>query len=191
MIRIHFLIFLIKAVGIVLSPALVEDRVIAYAGVVVKQSERFLAGFFKQIFSIIGRSMRNAFFHTDGWEGSIDKEGIFSAVHHVLKDDHALLIAFVIEDIRLDLDVLAEHIEAERFHRADIETEALGRGGHINAVAEIALIEKSVEEIWLAVERDIIFAIDTVDAYGTERKIGAHGILAVGKGEMVKIRRFG
>jgi hypothetical protein len=87
--------------------------------------------------------------------------------------------------------VLAKHIEAERFHRADIKAEALGRGRQINAVAEIALIEKPVEEIRLAVERDIIFAVYVFDTDGSKGKIGANGVLAVRERKMVKIRRFG
>ena len=51
-----------------------------------------------------------------GGQRGIKHEIIVTAVHHILKNDHALLITLVIKDIGLDFDVLAQHVQAELFH---------------------------------------------------------------------------
>ena len=45
---------------------------------------------------------------------------VFTAVHHILKHNHAQAVTFIVELFRLDLDMLPQHIEAQRLHRPDI-----------------------------------------------------------------------
>ena len=90
-------------------------------------------------------------FEADGGEGGIKHEAIAAAVDHVLKNDHSVLVAVVVKERMLDLDMLSKHIESELFHLQNVVFKTLGGGGGIDSVAEVALVEKSVEEIGLAV----------------------------------------
>ena len=103
---------------------------------------------------------------------------VHAVVDHVLKDDHAEPVAVVIEPVRLDLDMLAQRVEAERFHGKDVLLKPFGRRGRIQSVAPVTLIQKSVEDIRLAVQTQARDAADRLDRKRAQRKIGLHRIRA-------------
>ena len=105
--------------------------------------------------------------------------------------NHTLLITLIIKDVGLNFDVLAQHIEAKLFHFGNVIAITLGRCGSVDAVAVIALVEKPVEEIGLAVEANIRLACNRLNINGTQCKIGIDFILAVADGKGVKMRIFG
>ena len=113
---------------------------------------------------------------------------ILAAVNHVLEDDHTVLIAVVVEQIRLDFDVLAQHVKTELFHGQDIVTITLRCGGKVDAVAVVSLIQKAVEEHGFSVQTDIGLTVGRLDSDGAQGKIGFDRILAIGQSKGVQIR---
>src|SRR2546421_56992 len=74
----------------------------------------------------------------------------------VLQDQQAKLVSPVIPALRLDLHVLAGHIEAKLFRCLDVEAKRLiGRRG-VETIGPEALIERAGHEDRLAVEKDAV-----------------------------------
>jgi hypothetical protein len=84
-------------------------------------------------------------------EGGVAEEGIVAVIDHILKDHHTKAVTEMIEHGGLYLDMLPQGIEAQRLHGLDIPLIVRGGGGGKNPIAKVALIEKTVEEIGLAV----------------------------------------
>ena len=113
----------------------------------------------------------------DGGKRGVTQERISSSAHHILKDRYAETVTFIIKDLRLDLDVLAQSVKAHPLCRENILGEASGRGGGVDPVAVISLIEKPFEEIGLTVKRQSRNAVHRGDRDLAERKVGIHVIL--------------
>ena len=88
-------------------------------------------------------------------EGRGDGEKVIfpAAVYHVLPDEHADAVAVIIPAHRLDLDVLAEHVEAHVLHELDIEHHRVVARRGVEPVGEVPLVKNAVLEIRPAVEK--------------------------------------
>ena len=104
-------------------------------------------------------------FYPDGRQCRVNDKAVIAAVYHVLKDRHAVYIAVVIKDVRLDLNMLAEHIEAQLLHFKYIVPPSRLVSGEKDTVRPIPLIQQSVEEIRSAVEKYVLFAAGATHAY--------------------------
>ena len=114
--------------------------------------------------------------------------GVIAVVDHVLKDDHAEAVAVVVKLLRLDLDVLAQGVEAQGLHGQDVLLVGLRHGGGVEPVAPVALIQYAVEEIRLSVEAEARDAVEALDGERAQRKIGVHPVLAALQRELVQPR---
>ena len=74
------------------------------------------------------------------------------AGHHVLPHQHPQPVAVVIPPQRLDLDVLAQHVEAQLLHGADVTDHGLVRWRGVQSVGPVPLIQQPRLEIRLVVQ---------------------------------------
>src|ERR1051326_1377545 len=71
---------------------------------------------------------------------------------HVLPHRVSELVGIVVPPRRFDLDVLANHVEAERFHHLDVMTERVVRRRGVEAVGPPPLVEWTQHERRLSVQ---------------------------------------
>ena len=180
------------AVGVVrpeLAPALVENRPQADRGVAGQQAGGFLHRG-KEIppgLRVRVGPQVPALLQMQGGQNGIQEIAVFPVVDHVLKDDHPQPVAVVIELLRLDFDVLAQGVEAQGFHGQDVFFIGLRAGGGVQAVAPVALVQKAVKKIGLAVEAQAGDAADFPDGDRPQGEVGAHPVFAAGQGKAVEI----
>ena len=124
-------------------------------------------------------------------QGGVAEEGVMPVVDHVLHDQHTQAVAVVVELLGLHLDVLAEGVEAQGLHGQDVLRVALRGGGGIEAVAPVALIQQSVEEVGLAVETEAGDAVHLFDLQGAKGEVGPHLVLPRFYRELVEIGILG
>ena len=74
-----------------------------------------------------------------------------ASVGHVLPNREAHSVTVVVPAQRLDLDVLAYHVEAEPVDRLEVGAQCLVGGGGVQAVWPVALVEGAELEDGLAV----------------------------------------
>ena len=86
--------------------------------------------------------------------GKAGQGGSRAAAHHVLPDEHAHAVAEPVPAVLLNLDVLAQHVEAEVPCSLDVCRQCFLRGRGENPVRPIPLIEKPAQEEWLVVEAE-------------------------------------
>ena len=111
-----------------------------------------------------------------------------SAVRHILPDEHTEPVAMVVPAQRLDLDMLAQHIEAHRLGGADIVDKRLIRRCGIESVRPVALIKQTVLEVWLVIQeqpRHSVFVL--CDGYLAHRKVAEHLVLPAAYAEAVEL----
>ena len=121
-------------------------------------------------------------------QAGLPQIGVLAVVDHVLKDDHAKTVTVVVKLLRLDLDVLAQGVEAQTLHGADVPGEGGGACRGVEPVAPVALVQKTVEEIGLAVETEAGDAVHGLGAEGAESKIGLHPVLTGGECKGIEMR---
>ena len=100
-----------------------------------------------------------------------------AAVHHVLPDHKAQPVAVVIPALRLDFCVLAQQVEAQRFHLAQLPLHRrIGRRG-IQALRPVALIQQAVEQDGLSVQAEAQHALRIrLTAPLAQGKVAVHGV---------------
>ena len=148
-----------RACRVELPPALVEGDPRADAraavelgnhlgefGIIARARHRVGAG---ELFIVVVLAVDTS----DKGRGDREKVIFSAAVYHVLPDEHAEAVAVIIPAQRLDLDVLAEHIEAHVLHELDIENHGVVARRSVESVREVPLIEHAVLEIRSAVEQ--------------------------------------
>ena len=135
--------------------------------------------------------MRNAALEPCRGQRGINQEAVAAAVDHILEHHHAQLIAQIIEHLRLDLNVLTQHVKAHFLGGQNVVFIALRAAGQIDAVREIALIQQSVEEIGLAVEADARCAAHVFHTHGAQREIGLDLVLTRPQRKLIQIRVLG
>ena len=125
----------------------------------------------------------------DERRGDRQKVILPAAVRHVLPDQHAQPVAVIVPPHRLHLDVLAQHVEAEIFHRPDVPDERLVARRGIESIRPIALIEharvedRSAVQCQAGVPRRV-----APDADVAQRKIALHTVFAQLGGKLVELR---
>ena len=114
-----------------------------------------------------------------------------AAVGHILPDQHAQPVAVVIPAQRLQLDVLAQHIEAHPLHRLDVVDHGLIGGRCEHAVRPVALIQHAGMEVRRVVELQARHAL-TVHAHGelAHGKIAFHAVLPRKDRQIIQIGIF-
>ena len=130
-------------------------------------------------------------FQSNRRKGGIAEEGIVAIVHHILEDDHTVLITIIIEQLGLDLDVLTQGIEAERFHRKDVVLVALRRRGGINTVAVISLIEERMEKVGFAVQTETTDSVYLANIQRSDREVRIHLIFPGRQDKAIQIGILG
>ena len=106
--------------------------------------------------------------------------GVFpAAVGHVLPDQHAQPVAVVVPARGLNLDVLAQRVEAHRLGCGDVKGQGLVAGRGVQAVRPPALVEQAVHKIRLAVERKALHAVPVLaDAHASQREVALDHVVA-------------
>ena len=107
-------------IGVKLSPTLVEDRVIDDRGVVVEKTDGHFAVGFECGAADVARLVADALSQTDRGQSCVNKETVFTAVDHILKDDHTVFVAVIVEPLRLNFDVFTQHVESQFLHSENI-----------------------------------------------------------------------
>ena len=87
-------------------------------------------------------------------------------------------IAVIIEAFRLDLDVLAQQVQAQLLHAQDIPLILLCFRRQIDSVTEISLIQDAMEENGLSVQADLRDAVMLLHGNGPEAEIGGYFVLS-------------
>ena len=158
-----------------------ENCVINNGGVIVKQVNSFSRITFKGFFSCLASTAIAPSLNANVWQNGINKIVIFATVDHILKYEHTVFIAVIIEDLGLNLDMLSKHIKAELLHFKNVKFISLGSCGEINSIAIISLIKKSVAKNGLAVKTNKRFFIFLFNGYRSERKVGLNLIITENK----------
>ena len=116
---------------------------------------------------------------------------------HVLPDHQAELVAPVIPPVRLDLDVLADAVEAELLHGFDVPAQRLlGRRG-VEAVRPESLVQRAGLEDELAVEQragnalPVLAQRDLAHAEVAGHRINGLAAGFQGHAEVIQMRRIG
>ena len=120
-----------------------------------------------------------------------DDDGVIlpAAVYHVLPHEHAQPVAVIVPAQRLDLYVLAQHVKAHVLGRLNVENERLVARCGVHAVGPIALIEQTVVEIRLSVQKQTLYAL-VVLFHGelAHGKVAFDPVLTVDDRKVVKLR---
>ena len=116
-------------------------------------------------------------FEAEGGKRRVREEGIAAVIDHVLKHDHAETVAGIVKQLRLDLDVLAQGVEAQPLHGKNVVLKAGGRRGRKQAVAPVPLVENAVEEIGFPVQAQARLAVFRPDLQRAQGEIGLHAVL--------------
>ena len=115
-----------------------------------------------------------------GQVGDVPLVHLPAAVHHILPDDEAQLIAVVVPPLRLDLGVLAQQVEAQLLDLLQLVHHRRVRGRGIQPLRPVALVQQAVEEDGLSVEAEAQDAFRVrLTAPFAEGKITVHGIKTV------------
>jgi hypothetical protein len=115
---------------------------------------------------LIGESL-----HTNRRKSGIEEEGIIRVIDHILEDNHTQLIAEVIEHLGLYLYMLSEHIEAHLLAAENIVFIALACSGKEDTVGEVSLVQKSCENVRLAVKAKAWYTVYNLSFNFAESKI--------------------
>ena len=93
-----------------------------------------------------------------------------AAAGHILPDEHAQPVTVVIPAVALDLDVLAQHVEAHVLGQLDVIDERVVARRGVEPVRPVPLIEQPVVKIRLAVEKQaahaVLVRLDAAFAHG-------------------------
>ena len=184
--------FIISFVCTELPPAFIKDRPQADAGMVFQCCNGSLHGF-QKFFPGIGISMHTAvisFLEMQSRENRIPQITVIPVVDHILKDNHPQPVTVVIEQLRLNLDVLTQHVKAKCLHRQNILFKSLCIGRRIKAVTPISLIQQAVEEIRLSVQAKTRNPVDRLHRQRTKGKIALHPIFSGYNCKVIQIRCF-
>ena len=110
---------------------------------------------------------------------------------HILPHEKAKFVGPIIPPGRLDLDVLARHVEAELLRHLDIELEGLIRRRGIDAIRPVALIQRPVHVDIAIVEqrpKDPLFILAHRDLAHAE--IAFYRVASQGYIKIIKEGRF-
>ena len=86
--------------------------------------------------------------------------------------------------------MLSQSVEPERFYRQDILLKSLRSLRRIQSVRPVALIEKSVEEIRLSVQRNAFLAVYLLYRDRAKGEIALYLVNFIKNPEFVEIRRL-
>ena len=158
---------------------------------VIKQVNRLSRVLFKRTATLFAYGTVVPFLDADVGQNSINEIVIFATVDHILKYEHTVFIAVIIEQLGFNLDMLSEHIKAKLLHTENVKFEALGSCRKIYSVTKVTLIEKTVAKNGLSVKTNEGFVSSLFDRYRSESKIGFNLILAEKKCEIVEVGIIG
>ena len=114
-----------------------------------------------------------------------------AAVDHVLPDQHPDPVAVGIPAQWLDLDVLAEHGEAQRPHRLDVVDHRCVAGRGHQPVGPVALVEHAdVRERLVVEEQPPVPLCVLADAERPDRGVGGDHVVSQPHLEVVEVRRL-
>ena len=182
----------VDIVAVELAPALIENRPVANAGMVLQLIYRCCHAI-EEHFAGRGVAVHLAvvqFLDAHSRKCRVTEEAVVAVVDHVLENDHAQLVTLVVEFFWLYLDMLAQCIETQALHGQDIVSEALRFGGSEDAVGPVALIQQAMEEVRLAVEAQTGVVPYFLDFQRANGEVGLHLILFRFNCEIVKIGVF-
>ena len=69
----------------------------------------------------LGCLVRNAALDACCRQSGVNEKAVIAAIHHILHNDHAVFVAIIVEQLGLDLDVLAQGIESKLFHLENVK----------------------------------------------------------------------
>ena len=102
--------------------------------------------------------------------GDDERVVAFAAAGHILPDEHTQPVAVIVPAVALDLDVLAQHVEAHVLGQLDVIDERVVARRGVEPVRPVALIEQAVVKIRLAVEKQaahaVLVCLDAALAHG-------------------------
>ena len=175
-----------------LAPAFVEDRPQADAGMVSQQAHGFVHRFQEMLpgFRVPvqpGILLRSK---SHSRQDRIPQETVFPAVDHILENHHAQAVAVVVELLRLNLDMLPQHVEAQALHGPDVRLITFRLCGRVQPVAPVPLVQQAVKEVRLSVEAQPRFSLHHADRQRPQGKVGLHPVRFRLHGEPVQARVF-
>ena len=110
---------------------------------------------------------------------------IFSVVDEILNHKHTESVARFVKRQRFDADMLTQRIETLRLCSKDIPFIACIIRRQTKAVRPIALIQKTVKEIRLPVQKNTGNTVYNAAGDRSQREIGMYGVFAVTDGKEV------
>ena len=169
--------------GVVLPPAFVEDDPDDDGGDVVMLLDHFGELQFMLVGKLLGLG-----------HAVMARIGILArgAARHVLPDKQSELVGPIVPSCRLDLDVLAGHVESELLGHLDVELQRLVGRRRVDAVGPIPLVERSRHVDRLVVEHrpeNPLFVLSLRDF--THPGIAFHRVASECDGKVVEERRVG
>ena len=184
--------------GVKLTPALVERYPHRDAGAVVElmqHLEKLNLVLLSARLVLSGEQLVAIVLEVDArHERGGDDDGVVlaAAVYHVLPHEHTEAVAVIVPAHGFDLYVLAQHIKAHVLCGLNVEDQRLVTRRGVHTVGPVALIQKSVVEKGLVVQKQAAYAVPvTGDGEFAHRKVAVHLVLAADDGEVVELRRVG
>jgi len=107
--------------------------------------------------------------------------------NHVLDKQDTELVTGAVEEIRLDLDVLAQHVKTEALQLLQVIHEGLVVGRNIDAVRPEALVQGTELEEELPVDQGPLDAVDLTAGDRAEASVGCHLVVADGDAQVVAV----
>ena len=176
-------------VGVVLAPALVENRPAHNAGVVLQMGHGVQAVAFEEGLALLAPAAPQIApppAHKVR-DHRVPQVAVPAGVHHVLEHQHTQTVAGVVERLRLDLHVLAQGVEAQLLHAQDVPLVLLRLRREEQAILKIALIQHPVEKDRLSVQAQAGSAADLPGGHGAQGEIALHPVGFGGGGELVQV----
>ena len=152
---IQLLQIFIPVPAVKLPPAFIKDRPVTHAGVLFQSQNRTFHALPKPPAGLrvpVEVPVTPVLADAKGRKGRVPQEMVGSVIHHILKYHHAQAVAGVVKQLRLYLNMLAQHIEAQLLHGQNVPVKAGGLRRSEQAVAPIALIQNAVEKVRLSVQ---------------------------------------
>ena len=106
---------------------------------------------------------------------------------HVLPDQQTEPVGPVEPALRLDLDVLAHHVEAEVLVLLQVVPESGVGGGRVDAVRPVALVQRARLEDELAVQHRAQHTVDAGEADGAHAGVAADGVDRRAGGQQLRL----
>ena len=165
----------VHSVRIELSPALVEDGIDHDTGMIIQVLQRIL-----HMLDEDHAPLRPAwpvirpFLKAKIRQRRIQNPAVTTVLHHILNHEHTFPVAGIVEYFRFNLNMLAQAVEAQTLHAADISAVLRWFLRQVVPIQKIPLIQNTVQEDRLTIQKKHRLSILHSGINRTQSKVALH-----------------